>query len=133
MRAFRPVEGGWSSSVDLRERSVLAQAATEAAEVILAGLGRGRRVLGIGLGFTASSPLPCKADGTPLVTAEKRGQGLVAQRHAGRGLAQRQDEVQAVELAGWEQAVAAAAAGRLQHQRLNSSFSLASGRVLGSQ
>ena len=41
---------------------------TEAAEVILAGLGRGRRVLGIGLGFTASSPLPCKADGTPLST-----------------------------------------------------------------
>ena len=37
MRAFRPVEGGWSSSVDLRERSVLAQAATEAAEVIGGG------------------------------------------------------------------------------------------------
>lgn len=39
---------------------------TEAAEAILAGLGRGRHVLGIGIGFTASSPLPCKADGTPL-------------------------------------------------------------------
>ena len=39
---------------------------TEAAEAILAGLGRGRHVLGTGIGFTASSPLPCKADGTPL-------------------------------------------------------------------
>ena len=39
---------------------------TEAAEVILGGLGRERTILGIGLGFTASSPLPCKADGTPL-------------------------------------------------------------------
>ena len=41
---------------------------TEAAEVILGHLGRGRHVLGIGIGFTASSPLPCKADGTPLST-----------------------------------------------------------------
>ena len=39
---------------------------TEAAEVILGGLGRDRRVLGIGVGFTASSPLPCRSDGTPL-------------------------------------------------------------------
>ncbi|MFT3848371.1 MAG: FGGY-family carbohydrate kinase [Propionivibrio sp.] len=41
---------------------------TEAAEIILGGLGRGRHVLGIGIGFTASSPLPCRADGTPLST-----------------------------------------------------------------
>ncbi len=38
----------------------------EAAEAILARIGAGRRVLGLGLGFTASSPLPCRADGTPL-------------------------------------------------------------------
>lgn len=39
---------------------------TEAAAVILAGLGCGREVSSIGIGFTASSPLPCQADGTPL-------------------------------------------------------------------
>src|ERR1700759_2162042 len=39
---------------------------TEAAEAILGRLGRGRPVHGIGLGFTASSPLPARADGTPL-------------------------------------------------------------------
>lgn len=38
----------------------------EAAESILARLGRGRVVHSIGLGFTASSPLPACADGTPL-------------------------------------------------------------------
>lgn len=38
----------------------------EAALHILKGLGNNRKVLSIGLGFTASSPLPCKADGTPL-------------------------------------------------------------------
>ncbi|MCX5515360.1 carbohydrate kinase [Kaistia algarum] len=38
----------------------------EAAEVILAALGSGRRIAGIGLGFTASSPLPARADGTAL-------------------------------------------------------------------
>ena len=38
----------------------------EAAEAILSALGRGREVLGIGVGFTASSPLPTRADGTPL-------------------------------------------------------------------
>jgi L-ribulokinase len=38
----------------------------EAAEAILGTLGRGRAVRGIGLGFTASSPLPARADGTPL-------------------------------------------------------------------
>lgn len=37
-----------------------------AAAVILSGLGRRRTVLAIGVGFTASSPLPCTADGTPL-------------------------------------------------------------------
>ena len=41
---------------------------TEAASIILDGLGRGREILGIGIGFTASSPLPCLADGTPLST-----------------------------------------------------------------
>ncbi len=39
---------------------------TEAAEIILSGLGRNRTIQSIGIGFTASSPLPCKADGTPL-------------------------------------------------------------------
>lgn len=39
---------------------------TEACEAILAALGRDRRILSIGLGFTASSPLPARADGTPL-------------------------------------------------------------------
>lgn len=38
----------------------------EAAEAILRALGRGRRVAGIGIGFTASSPMPTTADGTPL-------------------------------------------------------------------
>lgn len=39
---------------------------TEAAEHILRQLGRDRLIAGIGLGFTASSPLPCRQDGTPL-------------------------------------------------------------------
>jgi L-ribulokinase len=39
---------------------------TEAAEAILSAIGRGKVVHGIGLGFTASSPLPARADGTPL-------------------------------------------------------------------
>ena len=38
----------------------------EAGVAILDEIGRGRRVLGIGVGFTASSPLPCTTDGTPL-------------------------------------------------------------------
>ena len=37
-----------------------------AAESILSALGRGRTVAGIGVGFTASSPLPATADGRPL-------------------------------------------------------------------
>ncbi|MCR6479531.1 FGGY-family carbohydrate kinase [Variovorax sp. ZS18.2.2] len=41
---------------------------TEAAEAILGHLGRSRVIRGIGLGFTASSPLPTRADGTPLST-----------------------------------------------------------------
>jgi L-ribulokinase len=39
---------------------------TEVAEVILGAIGRGKIVHGIGLGFTASSPLPARADGAPL-------------------------------------------------------------------
>jgi L-ribulokinase len=39
---------------------------TEAAVDILSQLGRGRTIAGIGLGFTASSPLPARADGVPL-------------------------------------------------------------------
>jgi L-ribulokinase len=39
---------------------------SEAALEILSRLGRGRDIEGIGLGFTASSPLPARADGTPL-------------------------------------------------------------------
>lgn len=39
---------------------------TEAAADILSRLGRGRTIHGIGLGFTASSPLPARADGVPL-------------------------------------------------------------------
>lgn len=38
----------------------------EAAAALLAALGRDRTVHGIGFGFTASSPLPSSADGTPL-------------------------------------------------------------------
>jgi len=38
----------------------------EAAEAILAALGSGRHVAGIGIGFTASTPLPARADGTAL-------------------------------------------------------------------
>ena len=38
----------------------------EAAAAILGTIGGGRAVRGIGLGFTASSPLPARADGTPL-------------------------------------------------------------------
>lgn len=41
----------------------------EAAEAILARLGRGRHVAGIGVDFTASSPLPARHDGTPLSLA----------------------------------------------------------------
>lgn len=41
----------------------------EAAEAILATLGRGRVVAGIGIDFTASCPLPARHDGTPLSVA----------------------------------------------------------------
>ena len=41
----------------------------EAAEAILGAIGRGKIVHGIGLGFTASSPLPARADGAPLSAA----------------------------------------------------------------
>lgn len=39
---------------------------TEAAEEILRTLGNGREVASIGLGFTASTPMPVTVDGTPL-------------------------------------------------------------------
>jgi L-ribulokinase len=39
---------------------------TEAAFEILSRLGRDRTIEGIGIGFTASSPLPARADGAPL-------------------------------------------------------------------
>lgn len=39
---------------------------TEAAAKILDALGRDKQIDGIGLGFTASTPLPTRADGTPL-------------------------------------------------------------------
>ena len=38
----------------------------DAMQSVLAQVGAGRRVLGIGIDFTASSPLPALADGTPL-------------------------------------------------------------------
>src|SRR5258708_31712252 len=38
----------------------------EAAAEILGALGRDKQIDGIGLGFTASTPLPARADGTPL-------------------------------------------------------------------
>jgi L-ribulokinase len=41
---------------------------TEAAAAILGALGRDKPIDGIGLGFTASTPLPARADGTPLST-----------------------------------------------------------------
>lgn len=53
-----PLPRGWALQV--------ATDYTEAARVILEALGRDRRVVSIGIGFTASSPLPAAADGTPL-------------------------------------------------------------------
>jgi L-ribulokinase len=41
----------------------------EVAEALLAALGRGRRVRGIGVGFTASSPMPAGPDASPLSDA----------------------------------------------------------------
>lgn len=43
---------------------------TEAAAAILERIGRGRVVHGIGIGFTASSPMPARADGEPLSVAD---------------------------------------------------------------
>jgi L-ribulokinase len=39
---------------------------SEAAEAILSAIGGGKLVHGIGIGFTASSPMPARADGMPL-------------------------------------------------------------------
>lgn len=55
-----PLPRGWALQV--------AEDYTEVTAQILTHLGRGRRVLGIGLGFTASSPLPCTSDGVALST-----------------------------------------------------------------
>ncbi|SNB78143.1 L-ribulokinase [Arboricoccus pini] len=38
----------------------------EAAQILLEALGSGRQIIGIGIDFTASSPLPARLDGTPL-------------------------------------------------------------------
>ena len=40
----------------------------DAAQIILSTIGRGRNVLALGLGFTASSPMPTTLEGTPLST-----------------------------------------------------------------
>ena len=53
-----PLPRGWALQV--------AGDYTLVAEAILTDLGRGRNIAAIGLGHTASSPLPAKADGTPL-------------------------------------------------------------------
>lgn len=53
-----PLERGWALQV--------AQDYLDAVRPILTRLGQGRRVLGIGLGFTASSPMPTDAAGTAL-------------------------------------------------------------------
>lgn len=55
-----PLPHGWALQV--------APDYIEATENILAIIGKGKRVLGIGIGFTASSPMPTTADGTPLST-----------------------------------------------------------------
>jgi L-ribulokinase len=62
----------------------------DAAESILRTLGSGRHVAGIGVDATASSPLPCRADGTPLSRLRpdaphayvKLWKHAAAQRHA---------------------------------------------------
>jgi L-ribulokinase len=53
-----PLPPGWALQV--------APDYTEAAAAILGALGRDKPIDGIGLGFTASTPLPARADGTPL-------------------------------------------------------------------
>lgn len=55
-----PLPRGWALQV--------AQDYLDAVESILKRLGNGRRVLGMGIGFTASSPMPTDAKGTPLST-----------------------------------------------------------------
>lgn len=55
-----PLARGWA----LQNAPDYIEAATE----ILSRLGGGREIDGIGLGFTASSPMPTTADGTPLST-----------------------------------------------------------------
>lgn len=53
-----PLQRGWALQV--------AQDYVEVVEQILQRLGNGRRILGLGIGFTASSPMPTDAGGTPL-------------------------------------------------------------------
>ncbi len=59
-----PLPPGWS----LQDAGDYAQAA----RAILTALGKDRRILSIGLDFTASSPLPVAADGTPLSALHPR-------------------------------------------------------------
>lgn len=47
----RPLADGWALQVGDDD--------LDAAGTIPAGMGRGRRVLGLGIGFTASSAMPC--------------------------------------------------------------------------
>jgi L-ribulokinase len=54
----QPLPSGWA----LQDASDY----VEAAETLLAHLGRGRAVRGIGVGFTASSPMPATSAGAPL-------------------------------------------------------------------
>lgn len=55
-----PLARGWALQV--------AEDYTQVTAEILTRLGQGRQVLGIGLGFTASSPLPCTDEGVALST-----------------------------------------------------------------
>lgn len=64
----------------------------EAMREVLVRLGRGRRVSGIGLDFTASTPLPAQADGTPLsdpLPAEPHAYVKLWKHHAAQAQADR--------------------------------------------
>ncbi len=63
----------------------------EAAEAILTAIGSGRRVLGIGVDFTASSPMPARADGRALgdLLPEKPHAQVKLWKHAAQAEAER--------------------------------------------